>query len=160
MKRTLFIISLFSILLTACVGDPGPPGFDGQDGGLIVSSAFEIIVDFNAQNNYEIIEPYGFNVYDVTLVYILWETDNGQDVWRLLPQNTVFIGGETLNYNFDFTQTDVKLFLDGTADFDNLNAVWTQDVVFRIVVVPADNVSNLYNPEITDFNLSTLQQRY
>ena len=36
MRRTLSIITLFSILLTACVGDPGPPGFDGQDGGLIV----------------------------------------------------------------------------------------------------------------------------
>ena len=72
----------------------------------------------------------------------------------------VFIGGATLNYNFDFTQTDVKLFLEGTADFDNLNTVWTQDVVFRIVVVPADNVSSLYNPEITDFNLSNLQQRH
>ena len=43
MKRTLSIITLFSILLTACVGDPGPPGFDGldgQDGGLIVADAF------------------------------------------------------------------------------------------------------------------------
>ena len=73
-------------------------------------------------NNYEIVEPYGFDVfeYDVTLVYILWETDNGQDVWRLLPQSTIFVGGATLTYNFDFTQTDVKLFLEGTANFDNL----------------------------------------
>ena len=162
MKRTLSIISLFSILLTACVGDPGPPGFDGQDGGLIVSSAFEIVVDFNTQNNYEIVEPYGFNVYDydVTLVYVLWETDNGQEVWRLLPQSTIFVGGATLNYNFDFTQTDVKLFLEGTADFDSLDAVWTQDVVFRVVVVPADSVSGFSNLEITDFNISSFQQRY
>ena len=159
MKSTLSIIALFSILLTSCVVEEG---VDGRDGGLIVADAFEIAVDFNAQNNYEIVEPYGFNVfeYDITLVYILWEIDNGQEVWRLLPQSTTFIGGATLNYNFDFTQTDVKLFLEGTANFNNLDTVWTQDVVFRVVVVPADNVNNLNNPEMTDFNSISFEKRY
>jgi len=154
------LVSLLSVVLfMSCVVEEGQ---DGRDGGLIVSSAFEIVVDFNTQNNYEIVEPYGFDVYsfDVTLVYILWETDNGEEVWRLLPQSAIFVGGATLNYNFDFTQTDVKLFLEGTANFENLDAVWTQDVIFRIVVVPADNVSGLASPEMTDFNLSALQQRY
>jgi len=156
MKKLVSLLSV--VLFMSCVVEEG---IDGRDGGLIVSNAFEIVVDFNANNNYEIVEPYGFDVfeYDVTLVYILWETDNGQDVWRLLPQSTIFVGGATLTYNFDFTQTDVKLFLEGTANFDNLSAVWTQDVVFRIVVVPADNVSNLSNPEMTDFDSSLFQKR-
>ena len=157
MKKLVSLLSV--VLFMSCVVEEG---IDGRDGGLIVSSAFEIVVDFNANNNYEIVEPYGFDVfeYDVTLVYILWETDNGQDVWRLLPQSTIFVGGATLTYNFDFTQTDVKLFLEGTANFDNLDAVWTQDAVFRIVVVPADNVSSLSNPEMTDFDSSLFQKRY
>ena len=156
MKKLVSLLSV--VLFMSCVVEEG---IDGRDGGLIVSSAFEIVVDFNANNNYEIVEPYGFDVfeYDVTLVYILWETDNGQDVWRLLPQSAIFVGGATLTYNFDFTQTDVKLFFEGTANFDNLSAVWTQDVVFRIVVVPADNVSNLSNPEMTDFDSSLFQKR-
>jgi len=156
MKKLVSLLSV--VLFMSCVVEEG---IDGRDGGLIVSSAFEIVVDFNPSNNYEIVEPYGFDVfeYDVTLVYILWETDNGQDVWRLLPQSAIFVGGATLTYNFDFTQTDVKLFLEGTANFDNLSAVWTQDVVFRIVVVPADNVSNLSNPEMTDFDSSLFQKR-
>ena len=157
MKKLVSLLSV--VLFMSCVVEEG---IDGRDGGLIVSNAFEIVVDFNANNNYEIVEPYGFDVfeYDVTLVYILWETDNGQDVWRLLPQSTIFVGGATLTYNFDFTQTDVKLFLEGTANFDNLDAVWTQDAVFRIVVVPADNVSSLSNPEMTDFDSSLFQKRY
>ena len=156
MKKLASLLSF--LLVMSCVVEEG---IDGRDGGLIVSNAFEIVVDFNAQNNYEIVEPYGFDVfeYDITLVYILWETDNGQDVWRLLPQSTTFIGGATLTYNFDFTRTDVKLFLDGTANFDNLSAVWTQDAVFRIVVVPADNVSSLSNPEMTDFDSSVFEKR-
>lgn len=160
MKKLVSLLS--ALLVMSCVIEEGIDGRDGRDGGLIVSSAFEIIVDFNAQNNYQIIEPYGFDVfeYDVTLVYVLWEIDNGQEVWRLLPQSTIFGGGATLSYNFDFTRYDVKLFLEGTADFDALDSVWTQNVVFRVVVVPADNLSSFNNPEMTDFDLSNIQQRY
>ena len=165
MKRILSIIALFTIVLTACEGAPGPPGpagFDGQNGGIITSNAFEVQVNFNINNQYQIIEPYGFRVfeYDMTLVYILWEIIDGQDVWRLLPQSTTFIDGARLTYNFDFTQTDVKIFLEGTANFSNLEAVWTQGAVFRIVVIPADNVSGISNPEMTDFNISSFQKRY
>ena len=145
MKRILTFMTLFSLLLTTCEVAPGPPGLDGQNGSIISSSAFEIQVDFNANNQYQIVAPYGFEVldYDLTLVYILWETNDGQDVWRLLPQSTTFVGGTTLTYNYDFTQTDVKIFLGGTANFSNLDAVWTQDAVCRIVVITDDNVSSV-----------------
>lgn len=147
MKRILILISVFALFLTSCEGPQGPPGFDGfdgfdgQDGGLIFSSAFEIELDFIAEDNFEFIEPYGFDVFptDVTLVYILWETTNGQDVWRLLPQTVPFDDGD-LVYNFDFTQQDVRFFLDGTTDLNALDDVWTLFQVFRVVVVPADNL--------------------
>ena len=147
MKRILSILFVSVLLLFSCEGEQGPPGFDGLDGldgGIIVSNAFEIQVDFNLANNYEIIEPYGFDVYpyDVTLVYILWETLDGQDIWRLIPQSVEFPDG-MLTYNFDFTQNDVKLFLDGTTDFNLLAPEWTDNQVFRVVVVPADNVDGL-----------------
>jgi len=147
MKRILTLISVFTLLLTACEGEPGPPGFDGLDGldgAIIASSAFEIEIDFNAANNFEFIEPYGFTVLpsDVTLVYILWDISNGQDIWRLMPQTVTFDNG-SLVYNFDFTQEDVRLFLDGTTDFNALDNVWTQGQIFRVVVVPADNIDGI-----------------
>jgi hypothetical protein len=147
MKRILSLISVFALLLTSCEGDPGPPGFDGLDGldgEIIASSAFEIEVDFNAANNFEFIEPYGFTVLpsDVTLVYILWDTSNGLDIWRLMPQTVTFDDG-SLVYNFDFTQEDVRLFLDGTTDFNALDNVWTQGQIFRVVVIPADNIDGI-----------------
>jgi hypothetical protein len=151
MKRILSLITVFTLLLTACEGPQGPPGFDGLDGEIIASSAFEIEVDFNDANNYEFIEAYGFEVLpsDVTLVYILWETDNGQDIWRLLPQTVYLNDDSTLVYNFDFTQSDVRFFLDGTTDFGTLDNVWTQDQVFRVVVVPADNIDGV---DVSDIN--------
>jgi len=147
MKKILSILFVSVLLLFSCEGEQGPPGFDGLngiDGGIIVSNAFEIQVDFNLANNYEIIEPYGFDVYpyDVTLVYILWETLDGQDIWRLIPQSVEFPDG-MLTYNFDFTQNDVRLFLDGTTNFSLLAPEWTDNQVFRVVVVPADNVDGL-----------------
>lgn len=141
MKRILSFVTLFALLLTSCTGEDGQ---DGLDGAIIASSAFEIVVDFNAANNYEFIEPYGFEVLptDITLVYISWEVANGQDVWRLVPQTTQFNDGY-LTYNYDFTQTDVRLFLDGTTDFTLLNPSFTDAQVFRVAVVPADNVGRL-----------------
>lgn len=147
MKYFSALFFAFSLLLVSCEGDPGPigpPGPPGSDGGIFVASAFEIIVDFNASNNYEFIEPYGFDVFpsDVTLVYILWDNQDGSDIWRLCPQNVFFEEG-ILTYNFDFTQSDVRFFLDGTVNFNFLDSVWTQDQVFRVVVVPADNVDGI-----------------
>jgi hypothetical protein len=72
----------------------------------------------------------------------LWDTINGQDIWRLMPQTITFDDG-SLVYNFDFTQEDVRFFLDGTVDFNTLDDVWTQDQVFRVVVVPADNIGGI-----------------
>ncbi len=95
MRYFTFLSIALSLVLLSCEGPqgiPGPPGLPGQDGGLIVSSSFEIVVDFNAANGYEFIEPYGFEVLptDVTLVYILWEEDINFDIWRLCPQKRIF----------------------------------------------------------------------
>ncbi len=143
-----FLLMLF--LFSACEGPTGPPGPPGDDGAVLVANAFEIEVDFNAGNGYRILEDYGFEVFpfDVTLVYILWEQDNGTDIWRLLPQVLEFPEGQ-LQYNYDFTQTDVSIFLDGTINFNILGSEWTQDQVFRVVVIPADNVGlvNINNLE-------------
>lgn len=142
MKKVFALCLSLCFVLLACEGDPGPPGPPGPQGppgDYFVGQAFEIEVDFNQANNFEYIESYGFETYpsDVTLVYILWETTNGFDVWRPLPQTTELQDG-TLVYNYDFTEVDVRFFLDGTTDFTALESVWTQNQVFRVVVVPAD----------------------
>jgi len=122
----------------------GIDGVNGEDGGLIVASAFEIEVSFNPDNNFEFIESYGFEVLpsDVTLVYIEWENDDGEPIWRLLTQTEYFNDG-VLVYNYDFTQQNVRFFLDGTVDFNTLDDTYTQNQAFRVVVVPADNIDGL-----------------
>lgn len=141
MINKIGFVLLLLFFFTSCEGPTGPPGPPGEEGAVLVANAFEIEVDFNAGNDYRIIEDYGFEVFpfDVTLVYILWDQDNGTDIWRLLPQVMEFPEGQ-LQYNYDFTQNDVSIFLDGTINLNILGTEWTQNQVFRVVVIPADNV--------------------
>jgi hypothetical protein len=138
MKRILSLITVFTLLFTACEGDPGPPGppgprgFDGES-----APAIEVTRSFNAPN-YDAEVIFDFEVFssEVALVYLRWEVlDNGVEIWRLIPQTIIFEDGNDLVYNFDFTQFDVRLFLEGS-DLNNLDPIWTQNQRFRIVVIP------------------------
>ena len=115
-------------------------------GDSYIGKIFEIEGDFSKNNDYTLYYtfPSNFEIYstDVVLVYILWETTTGSngksiDVWRLLPQ-TVLLSDGVLQYNFDYTMEDVKIFLEGTTDFNKLLAAETQDQIFRIAVLPAE----------------------
>ncbi len=158
MKKIITLLTLSFFVLIACEGTQGPPG---PPGGIIVSDAFEIQVSFNPSNNYSIVEPYGFTAhpYDVTLVYIEWE-DN---VWRLLPQVVDFNDGSQLQYNYDFTDRDVSIFLGGNTNLNTLGPEWTQDQVFRVVIVPADNIDgvdvNQLNNVIDMANIKSFERK-
>ena len=65
------------------------------------------------------------------------EVFDGLDVWEPLPQ-TIFRNDDILLYAFDYTLFDVRLFLDGTVDFNKLDPNDTDDLIFRIAVIPAD----------------------
>jgi hypothetical protein len=157
MKKLIFL--LIVMVGVACQGPMGPEGLPGEDGEIIASKAFEIEVDFNEANGYAHLEEYGFNVLtsDITLVYALWGAENGNDIWRLLPQQVFFEEG-LLQYNFDFTSADVNIFLDATFPLSALGNQWTNDQVFRVVVVPADLVGRPnyadYDATMKRFNLT------
>lgn len=156
-KLTTMILLFSSVLLLSCEGPMGPPGMDGD---TLLGSVFEIEGDFTAANQYQLYYdfPNNFEIYDtdVVLVYILWDvvTVNGKnvDVWRPLPQTLVFDEG-VLQYNFDYTVNDVRVFLETTLPVGSLLPAETQDQVFRIAVLPADFVSKKTKSELNDLNL-------
>lgn len=146
MKKILALIFSVSVFFISCEGDQGPPGPPGLDGGLIVGQMFERTVDFTPGNDFEVLIdiPAQIEVLDtdIVLVYTLIEIDNGVDVWEPLPQTFFFEDGILL-YSFDYTQQDVNLFLDGTVILDDLSADLTQDITFRMIVIPADDAENI-----------------
>ena len=155
--KTFALILASFFIVTSCEGPMGPPGMDGD---TLLGSVFEIEGDFTAANQYQLFYdfPNNFEIYDtdVVLVYILWDvvTVNGKnvDVWRPLPQTLVFDEG-VLQYNFDYTVNDVRVFLETTLPVGSLLPAETQDQVFRIAVLPADFVSKKTKSELNDLNL-------
>jgi hypothetical protein len=147
-KLNLLALSIITLIgFQACEGPQGPPGFDGQDGldGVnIVSEVFEVEVDFTEANNYS--EQLRFDPAiiesDVVLAFIEWEIDGGKSVWRALPQTVFFNEGGVLIYNYDFTQDDFRLFLDGAINPASLGEEWRLNQLFRVIVVPGDYASS------------------
>ncbi|HCX22340.1 MAG TPA: hypothetical protein DHN29_10515 [Cytophagales bacterium] len=123
-------------------GPQGPAGSDGENAYVFEWSE----VTFSAANNYEVILPYpdSFDglASDVALVYFLWhtyETNDGElvEVWRQIPQ-TILTDDGALQYNYDFSMYDVRLFMDAEFPLDILGAIDTDNWIVRVVVVPGD----------------------
>lgn len=157
LKLPLFFAFLY--VLSACEGPVGPEGIpgpqgprgpEGEPGINILGSVFELERDFTAANDYSFIFPFPADEVEVfesdaVLVYMLWdvgEDSEGEPLafWRLMPQ-TFFLDEGTLQYNFDHSFLDVQIYLDGPIDYSLLEDAWTQDQVFRIVIIPADYIN-------------------
>lgn len=150
MKRFFsFATFVVVLMLGACQGPPGPMGPDGPPGpsgprgpqGDPGEEAYVFEIEFSyPRGSYEFFFdfPDDFNVFDSdkVLVYHLWDINGDLDVWRQLPQ-VVFLQQGILQMNFDFTRLDVRLFLEGNFNLDNLTNTFLNNWISRIVVVPA-----------------------
>lgn len=142
------LITLFS--LSGCYiqdadldGPRGPQGPQGEPGESGYVFEFEN-VDFTAPD-YDVILSYPSDFEplnsDVAVVYLLWDIQeiDGEDVeiWRVIPQ-TVLTDHGTLQYNYDFTKYDVRLFLEADFELNLLTAIDTDEWVVRVVVIPGN----------------------
>lgn len=138
-----------SLLFVGCVGPvgpqgpPGPQGPTGPQGATGYDAAealsFDTTVDFTPGSNFETVVafPDSWVVYneDVILVYTLAAIEDGADVWEPLPR-TLFFGEDVILYGYDFTTSDVRLFVDGTIDPGTIDPGFLDDVIFRVVQLP------------------------
>jgi hypothetical protein len=127
-------------------GPQGPQGPAGMPGGGELSLLFDIEGTFDEENEYTLFFEFPtdrIEVFetDVVLVYLQWDAfmDNNNNpvpIWRLLPQ-TIFQDAGLIQYNFDHTFIDVSIFLEAQFNRANLGPEWTDNQVFRVVIVPA-----------------------
>ena len=156
MKKAIVLLSV--MFLVSCeinsteVGPQGPQGPPGP-----VGQGFEVEANFNESNGYQQIFEFPGNAEvlttDIVLVYLLWEVDEqtGNDVWQQLPVSVFFNDGE-LQYAFDHTVADVKLFLTGDTDLSTVGNEFTQDQIFRVAILPVDYVQG------NKINLQSMQE--
>lgn len=159
MKRILSLITVFTLLFTACEGDPGPPGppgFDGQNGVNFVGQSFEDTINFTTTNGFQVTLEIPLNIEllesDMVLVYRLVDVVDGFDVWRLIPE-TVYTDTSEFQYNFEHNYDFVTIYLEGppSLDLSALPDIYRIDQTFRAVILPVDFINN-NNIDVTNFN--------
>ena len=155
MKKFYFILAIVigMITLQSCVKEE-----------IIQNNNVEVQVieltnaNFTLQN--EFTRKFNFNPpilnNDMILVYRLdGITNNNQDIWKQLPQ-VYFepINGqlEEIEYNFDFTINDVYLYMYSTLPVQNLPFEWTQNQIFRVVILPGYRARSASQVDFNDFN--------
>ncbi len=157
MKKISILLSFFVVLFISCEGEQGPPGFDGFDGadgadGLI-GSIFEAEITFNNGNDFqELVDfPVSIDVFDTDIViaYVLTGIDNDTDIWEPLPQ-TLFFGSDILLYGYDYTVSNIRFFLDGTVNFAGLDPLFTDNVIFRVAIIPADLATKINTSDLNE----------
>jgi hypothetical protein len=103
-----------------------------------VSEVFEVPTSFTASNNYskQIIFNSKLFASDEVLVYRLIGSNQGKNIWKLLPEAHYFNDGSfDFGYEYDYSLRDVTVYLVG----DNLNTVPTSfrlNQILQVVIVP------------------------
>jgi len=164
--RNILIALLLGVVMISCSqeignGPRGPQGPEGPDGAKGESAyVFEYSNVSFTTPDFEVFLDYPLDFVgldtDMHLVYFLWdvqEDENGDplDIWRLLPQ-TVFTDIGMLQYSYDASRIDTRLFMDAEFDLEALGAADTDDWVVRVVVVPATNWNAKIAIDFTDYS--------
>src|SRR5690554_6422795 len=145
MKKILAgLLVIAAVAIQSCEGPMGAPGLDGrdgQDGHNFLGEVFEVEADFTSSGNFGFLDPFGFEIEesDKVLIYILSGSHQDKDLWRLLPQ-TVYLPQGIFSYNYDFTNVNYSVFLEGNFDLNTLEPIWTDNQIFRVLIVPADRI--------------------
>lgn len=152
-KITLFLVFIGMMTLQSCEVNEINDTVDDDT----ISEVFEVTTSFNSNNNYSRLVAFTPPIFssDVVLVYHLYDTVNGEDVWRLMPQTYYFSDGGELDYNFDYTRNNVNIFLSANFSLNTLPSSWTQNQTFRIVILPA-NFASTVNKNSIDAVMSAL----
>ncbi len=171
MRRFNTIIGALVIMFTvSCEGPQGPPGFDGLPGepgldgiqGQVVEvegvnfdydvngNIWSTLITFNDVTDFEVFES------DAVLIYRfdgLIDLNDGStaDAWSQIPQS-FFLPEGTIQYVAAHTFLDVELFIDGNFDLSAIDTAFTDNQLFRIVIVPSEfansskvDLSNIQN---------------
>lgn len=159
-KITLVLAFIGMISLNSCtVNEVRETPFDSDT----ISEVYEVTRSFTASNNYSTLIDLPNPIFssDMILVYRLSGISGGTDVWKLQPENYFFSDGTLdFGYDFDFTQFDVQLYMNGN-DLGSVSTGFRINQVFRIVIVPGffgkstnSTVNfNDYNAVIKAFNI-------
>lgn len=136
MKKILLLFAaVSSLMLTSCNNDDDLGSAQDQD---TVATVIETTLDFNSGNNFaKLVNLDNTFAYDMVLVYRQgYDAVANSNVWELTPRNYNFDNGDVIGYDFNFTRTDVLIYMVSNFDLAQASGTYTANQVFRIVVIP------------------------
>lgn len=136
-KILLLFVSIGMLSLTSsCNNDDDANGsYTDND---TVARVIETTQNFNSGNDFStLVTVDGMYPYDMVLVYRQgYDSVANTNVWELTPRNYNFDNGDVIGYDFNFTQADVLIYMLGNFDLSDASGTYTQNQVFRIVIIP------------------------
>lgn len=107
----------------------------------------------NATDQYFINQSISMESSDMALVYRLKDQSGSNDVWEQIPKTVYFNNGNEIDYDFDFTQNDVQIYIGANYDLST-TPQFLNNQTFRIVLVPADFLGKNATPPVdySDYN--------
>ncbi len=128
------------------------PGQQTTNNNEFLATTLEYTRSFTSANNFSTLVTFPQAIYpsDMVLVYRLSGIYQGQDIWKLLPENFYFNDGTLdFGYNFDFTKYDANIYMIGN-NLGTINASFLNNQVLRVVIIP----SNFGNKMVTTLDYS------
>lgn len=137
MKKIFLLLSIVSVFgLTGCNNDDDKTDFDTYPEVFDTNP-----VTFSPDNTgrYSVVVPLTPNILSTDVVSVYRKTvDLGTTVWEPIPTTLYIPNGDNddleVDYKFNFTTQDVLLYMQAT--FDLTGSQYTQNQVFRIVLIP------------------------
>ena len=131
------VASFSTMTITSCTTDDDNYQYQDND---TIAEVYDITnVNFSYDNSigYYFKSSFSPALYssDMVLVYQKTATDNGKNVWTLIPRTIYLSDGNEVDYTFDFTTNDIQIYAGGT--FDLANTTYVKNQTFRILIVPA-----------------------
>ncbi|MBS9463710.1 hypothetical protein KIM67_14925 [Flagellimonas sp. 389] len=155
-KFNVLIGALLILFTVSCEGPEGPPGFDGRDGEDGLDAPITEVFEETANFSYDVegniwrsnLLSYDILVDDVVfLVYISLE----DGLFTPLPASIFDEFGE-FQYVFDHDINTVELQIIGDNDLSTLEAVDTQNIPVRVVIIAADLIATMSADQLSNIN--------
>ena len=147
-----FLIAFFSLCIVSCNSDDNNYNYIDND---TIAEVYELRNEnFTRENDYYYSLSKSFNrpLYSGDMVLIFKQDGvlNGNPIWVPLPKSYYLPEGY-LEYTYDFTVNDIKIYADANFILSNTNYISGQ--TFRVLVVPAiQGRSATATVDLTDYN--------
>lgn len=156
---SLLLVAFLSFTVLSCVED------DNNDYNYTDYDTYPVAYDLkNVSFSYDSTDDY-YYIYrefnsslvesDVVLIYRQSGTDSGNPVWQLIPRTIYLDSGDELDYDYDFTKNDFKIWTLSTLDLysqtTTFKNTYLNNQTFRIVIVPASTGTAKIN--YSDYNV-------